>query len=83
MRLSPREREVFLLFLAGHRQKEIACRLGLSPKTVHTYLLNIRRREQCEGTVALLLLGLRSGLLAEAGAVCPVCGASPFLGLSH
>jgi PAS domain S-box-containing protein len=36
-RLSPREREVFVLVAHGHTSQEIAERLGLSPKSIETY----------------------------------------------
>jgi len=42
--LSPREYQVFSLMVDGVRAKEIASRLGLSPKTVDTYRSNLMRK---------------------------------------
>ena len=43
-RLTAREREVLDLVVAGHTSKEIAARLGLSPKTVHVYRAEARAK---------------------------------------
>jgi DNA-binding NarL/FixJ family response regulator len=42
--LTERERQVFLLLGAGKRVKEIGPLLGLSPKTVETHCLKLRRK---------------------------------------
>jgi DNA-binding NarL/FixJ family response regulator len=43
-RLSPREFQVFSLLVEGVRPKEIAARLGVSPKTVDTYRVQLMRK---------------------------------------
>lgn len=42
--LSPREYQVFSLLVEGIRPKEIAARLGVSPKTVDTYRVQLMRK---------------------------------------
>lgn len=42
--LSPREYQVFSLLVEGVRPKEIAARLGVSPKTVDTYRVQLMRK---------------------------------------
>lgn len=42
--LSPREFQVFSLLVEGIRPKEIAARLGVSPKTVDTYRVQLMRK---------------------------------------
>ncbi len=42
--LTPREREVLSLVVAGHTNKSIAKNLGLSRRTVETHRANIRRK---------------------------------------
>ena len=42
--LSAREYQVFSFLVDGHRAKEIAARLDISPKTVDTYRSNIMRK---------------------------------------
>jgi len=42
--LSPREFQVFSLLVEGVRAKEIAARLGVSPKTVDTYRVQLMRK---------------------------------------
>lgn len=45
---TPREREVIEQLKAGKTQKQIAVILGISPKTVTTYLGNARFRMEVE-----------------------------------
>ena len=42
--LSPREYQVFSLLVEGTRPKEIGARLGLNPKTIDTYRVNLMRK---------------------------------------
>jgi DNA-binding NarL/FixJ family response regulator len=42
--LSPREYQVFALLVQGTRAKEIGARLGLNPKTIDTYRVNLMRK---------------------------------------
>jgi DNA-binding CsgD family transcriptional regulator len=39
--LSPREREVARLAIAGHTAREIGAQLFISPRTVETHLANV------------------------------------------
>ena len=57
--LTPREREVALLVIDGHSDREIAERLNLSPYTVRQYVKRIYRKVDVDSRVALtrLLLG--------------------------
>jgi DNA-binding NarL/FixJ family response regulator len=43
-RLTPREREIVLLVAVGLKDLTIARRLGLSPKTVNSYVHGVLRR---------------------------------------
>lgn len=42
--LTPRERQTLIYLLAGHSQKSIAERMGISPHTVNDYLKQIHKR---------------------------------------
>jgi len=61
-RLSPREREVFELYIEGHAQKEIAARLCLSVRTVATHKVAILRKLGCGSFVELIKFAIRNGL---------------------
>jgi DNA-binding NarL/FixJ family response regulator len=58
-RLSPRERGVIGLFCAGHANKEIADRLGLSERTVDEYWKRIFAKANCRSQreIVALLVG--------------------------
>lgn len=57
-RLSPRERETLLLLLRGGSEKEIAQQLGLSPKTLHQYVISIYRKFNVRSRPELMALWL-------------------------
>lgn len=61
-RLSPREREVFDLLVAGRKASQIAHDLGLSIKTVSTHKANLLAKMDAETTVDLVRYALRHGL---------------------
>jgi DNA-binding NarL/FixJ family response regulator len=61
-RLSPREREVASLILAGRRPKEIGHSLGLSPKTVSTHRVRIFRKLAVDGDLGLLRYAMQHQL---------------------
>ena len=42
--LSPRMRDTLQLLLAGHSEKEVAIKLGLSQHTVHIHVKNLYKR---------------------------------------
>lgn len=47
--LSLREKEILKLVESGLSYKEVACRIGISPHTVHTHIKNIYSKVQAEG----------------------------------
>lgn len=67
--LSDREMEVMMMVIRGDFVKDIADRLFLSPKTVHSYRSRIFEKLQVENDVTLTLLAIREGLITldEAG----------------
>ena len=67
-RLSPRERETLLLLLKGGSEKEIAEALGLSPKTIHQYVVSLYRKFNVRSRPELMALWLEppSKLLTQA-----------------
>ena len=61
--LSPREREVMRLVVEGKSSKEIASMLNLSVKTVETYRSRVLQKLDVDGTVALVKLAIRHGIV--------------------
>ncbi len=61
--LSSREREVALLLAVGDTNREIATALGVSIKTIDTHRLNILKKMDLRGNVALVRFMIRSGLV--------------------
>ncbi len=62
-RLSPREREIFLLLADGHPIKAIARRLGISPKTVETHKYNVMEKLEARSITDLTKLALKHRLI--------------------
>lgn len=60
--LSPREREVFVLFLQGYRWTDIAERMGISPKTVESHKVGLMRKLRADTSVELVKIGIREGI---------------------
>jgi RNA polymerase sigma factor (sigma-70 family) len=60
--LTPREREVLDLAVAGLLVKQIAARLGTAEKTVKTHKGRLMRKMQVRSTLALLQLMMTAGL---------------------
>ena len=56
--LTPREREVMELVIAGKANKVIAAELGLSPKTVEVHRANVMRKMAVDSVAELVRLGL-------------------------
>lgn len=56
--LSPRETEVMELVVAGAANKEVAARLGLSPKTVEVHRANVMRKTRAESLAELVRMRL-------------------------
>lgn len=60
--LSPRELEVALLLIQGHRQEEIARRLSLSAKTVNTHKARLFQKMGVHDNIALARLATQYGV---------------------
>ena len=60
--LSPRELEVALLLIQGHRQEEIARRLSLSVKTVNTHKARLFQKLGVQDNIALARLAAQYGV---------------------
>ena len=58
--LTPREREVMELVIAGKANKVIAAELGLSPKTVEVHRANVMKKMQVDSLADLVRLGMIS-----------------------
>jgi two-component system response regulator FixJ len=63
--LTPREREVMELVIAGKANKVIAADLNLSPKTVEVHRANLMKKMEVDSVAELVRLGLL--LLASEG----------------
>lgn len=61
-KLSPRELEVAMLLVQGVRQDEIARRLSLSPKTIHTHKARLFEKLEVRDSIALARLATQYGL---------------------
>jgi DNA-binding NarL/FixJ family response regulator len=58
--MTPRERQVFLLLGTGKRVKEIGPMLGLSPKTVETHCLKLRKKLGIDSLFALTRMAFQT-----------------------
>ncbi len=67
VRLAPREREVLGGIAAGETSREIAARLGLSPRTVETYRENLMRKLEIRTVAGLTRFALDAGVVAREG----------------
>jgi DNA-binding CsgD family transcriptional regulator len=63
-RLSPREREILEMMLAGQRLKEIAANLDISVKTVTTHRSRLMRKLGISDNLGLYRYGIVRGLIA-------------------
>lgn len=63
-RLTPREREVLQLVAEGQTNRQIASRLGLSPKTVDSHRTNLMRKLGLHDAQALTRFAVRRGLIS-------------------
>jgi DNA-binding NarL/FixJ family response regulator len=63
-RLSPRELDVFQLFLAGCTGKEIAFRLERSQQTVSEHKAGVMAKTNQRNDVELIKFGIRQGLIS-------------------
>jgi len=58
---SAREMEILRLGAAGHPNKEIAARLGISQRTVQTHLLNTYRKMGVDNRASAVLVAVKQG----------------------
>jgi DNA-binding NarL/FixJ family response regulator len=65
--LSPREREILHLILESRTNNEIAERLSISPRTVHTHRANLMHKLQVENQAELYNFAMNAGLLPQKG----------------
>jgi DNA-binding CsgD family transcriptional regulator len=63
VKLSAREKEVFVLLADGLTIKEIAERLFISPKTVESHKYNILDKLDARSIADLTKMGIRKGLI--------------------
>ena len=63
--LTPREREVLQLVAEGHTNREIAARLGVSPKTVDAHRTNLMAKLDLHDAQALTRFAVRHGLISD------------------
>jgi DNA-binding NarL/FixJ family response regulator len=61
--LSTREYQVFSLLVEGTRAKEIAARLGLNPKTIDTYRVNLMRKLDIYNVAGLVKFAIQHDLI--------------------
>lgn len=62
-RLSPREREVVQLIAEGRSTKEVADRLGISPKTAETHRTNVMRKLNLHSVTELVRFAIRNRIV--------------------
>lgn len=62
--LTPRERKVIELVVAGLTNKEIAAELGVTTKTVEVHRSNLMRKMRAENLVDLVRMAVRAGIAA-------------------
>jgi DNA-binding NarL/FixJ family response regulator len=63
-RLTPRQREVLQLIAEGHRTKEVAKKLGISPKTAEAYRGELMKTLDIHDVASLTRYAIRIGLVA-------------------
>jgi two-component system CheB/CheR fusion protein len=65
--LTPRQRQIMDLVLAGHPSKNIAADLGISQRTVESHRASIMRTTESKSLPALARLALAAGLSTKQG----------------
>jgi FixJ family two-component response regulator len=65
--LTPRERDVLALVVAGLLNKQIAAELGMSEKTVKVHRAQVMQKMQVSSVAQLVLLAEKVGLTAPQG----------------
>jgi FixJ family two-component response regulator len=64
--LTPREREVFLIVIRGHPNKQVARALGCAERTVKAHRHSVMEKMQVRSLAELVSLAERVGVLASA-----------------
>jgi DNA-binding NarL/FixJ family response regulator len=62
-RLTGREKDLLRLVAEGQRNKEIAEKLGISPKSVEAYRSRLMKKLGCRGAAELVRLAIREGIV--------------------
>ncbi|TBY76672.1 response regulator transcription factor [Rhizobium leguminosarum bv. viciae] len=65
--LTPRERDILGLIVAGRSNKEIAETLGITPATTETHRKNLKRKLGIATTAGLIRYALDHGIVSKAG----------------
>jgi len=65
--LTPRQREILQLAAEGHSSKEIAQRLGLSPRTVEAHRAQLMERLDLHDVAGLVRFAVKVGLVTPEG----------------
>lgn len=65
--LTPRERQVLAWLCAGHSSKAIAADLGIMPRTVESYINNMRLKLGAVNRTHLVAIAIGCGLCAADG----------------
>jgi DNA-binding CsgD family transcriptional regulator len=60
--LSPRQQECFFYLIRGYTAKQIAQKLGCSPRTIETHMDHIRNKLKCPNKGQLIELAFENGL---------------------
>ncbi len=61
--LSPRECEVIQLLVGGLTRKEVACRLGVSMRTVTCYLSRVRAKTEMPTILSAVAYVVKNGMV--------------------
>ncbi len=69
--LTPREREVFELVIRGHTNKQVACALGCTERTIKAHRHRVMEKTRAETLAELVSLAERVGVLGNASANLP------------
>ncbi|HYL03195.1 MAG TPA: response regulator [Steroidobacteraceae bacterium] len=60
-RLTEREREILALIAAGHQNRDVAARLGISPRTVEVHKARIMEKLECRSLAELIRMNIAAG----------------------
>jgi len=63
VKITPREREVLRLIGEGATSKDIAARLGISPKTAQIHRDNLKRKLKANSTAAMVRYAIKHKLI--------------------